>query len=167
MCASGVSPARPVAAVGLYLRVSAVRRLRACTQNSPRLSCSDTSSSYNIPRKAMLFRPFGPGRRRFCRGKVWARGRVLATMGPGACDGRYIFHYPQSAGRQRSTLEWNEQSDKKGGLDKFAGLMLFCSGKSCLSLCGFLWKTWMAGVRCHQNGEICMWIFMQTICREQ
>jgi len=29
--AVGVSPSRPLAADGLYLRVSAVRRLRACT----------------------------------------------------------------------------------------------------------------------------------------
>lgn len=58
---------------------------------------SVSTSSYNIPLKAMLFRPFGPGRRRFCRGKVWARGRVLATMGPGACDGRYIYLFSERA----------------------------------------------------------------------
>ena len=37
MCAVGVSPSRPEAADGLYLRVSAVRRLRACTANLPRI----------------------------------------------------------------------------------------------------------------------------------
>ncbi|HAS1518329.1 hypothetical protein EKN95_20295 [Enterobacter hormaechei] len=37
MCAVGVSTSRPEAADGLYLRVSAVRRLRACTVSLPRL----------------------------------------------------------------------------------------------------------------------------------
>ncbi|RJK99919.1 hypothetical protein D5066_18485 [Enterobacter chuandaensis] len=36
MCAVGVSTSRPEAADGLYLRVSAVRRLRACTAGLPR-----------------------------------------------------------------------------------------------------------------------------------
>ncbi|RAY76646.1 hypothetical protein DP199_02990 [Enterobacter kobei] len=40
MCAVGVSPSRPPAVDGLYLRVSAVRRLRACMKGLPRLICT-------------------------------------------------------------------------------------------------------------------------------
>jgi hypothetical protein len=35
-------------------------------------------------------------------------------------------------------MKW--QSDKKGGLDNFAGFTLYVSGKVDLSLCGFMWK---------------------------
>gem|GEM_PF-1295585 len=41
---------------------------------------------------------------------------------------------------------------KKGGLDNFAGSLLFISGKHDLSLCGFLWKTWMIDILCRQDG---------------
>ncbi|NIG46398.1 hypothetical protein F3J31_21615 [Enterobacter sp. Acro-832] len=52
------------------------------------LTAAALISSYNIHLKARVFRPFGPGRRRFSRGQVSMQCWVLARIGPGACDGR-------------------------------------------------------------------------------
>ncbi|TPG56800.1 hypothetical protein EAH77_22260 [Ewingella americana] len=76
MCAVGVVPTRPVAAVGAYLRVRALAKLRACTQNFQQSYFQRYQfSSYNIHYKATLFRAFGPGRGGFSGGR---RGCVLA-----------------------------------------------------------------------------------------
>nr|QLG00571.1 hypothetical protein [Leclercia adecarboxylata] len=98
LCAIGVVTTRH-AEVGAYLRVMRSTGPLTSVYIIPfsNITRSGLISSYNIPRKAMLFRPFGPGRRRFCRGEVWARCRVLATLGPGACDGRYLYLFSERA----------------------------------------------------------------------
>ncbi len=61
------------------------------------LTAAALISSYNIPLKARVFRPFGPGRRRFSRGQVCMRRPDLARTVPGACDGRYFLFPPERA----------------------------------------------------------------------
>jgi hypothetical protein len=92
LCAVGVSPSRPVAADGLYLRVSAVRRLRACTANLPRLNLQPLGL---LVTTSLLKRgcsgPSGRGGVGLAGGQVCPQCQVLPRKGPGACDGRYFW----------------------------------------------------------------------------